>query len=197
MTASRNFGLLNYRLSLLGKVPHLIITPASMAIIETERLIVHKLGTADGSFIVELVNSPGWLEFIGDRSIKTIADAENYIVNGPMASYQKNGFGLYRLVLKPTGISIGMCGLIKRDTLEHPDIGFALLPSYTGKGYALEAASVILQYERETLGIKKIAAITLEKNHRSIQLLTKLGLLFEKKIQFADKEEELMLFGTV
>jgi len=168
-----------------------------MAIIETERLIVHKLGTADGSFIVELVNSPGWLEFIGDRGIKTIADAENYIVNGPMASYQKNGFGLYLLALKQSNISIGMCGLIKRDELDHPDIGFALLPAYTGKGYAQEAAFAVLQYAQETLGIKKIAAITLEKNGRSIQLLTKLGLLFEKKIQFADKEEELMLFGTV
>ena len=167
-----------------------------MNIPTTDRLLITELTTTDAVFILELVDSPGWLEFIGDRGIKTIPDAENYIVNGPMASYQKNGFGLYRLALKQTGISIGICGLIKRDTLDHPDIGFALLPSYTGKGYALEAASVILQYERETLGIKKIAAITLEKNHRSIQLLAKLGLLFEKKIKFEGKKEELMLFST-
>ena len=167
-----------------------------MRIIETARLGVDSLSTAYAPFILELVNSPGWLEFIGDRGIKTLADAESYIVNGPLASYEKNGFGLYLLVLKPGGISIGMCGLIKRDTLEHPDIGFALLPAYTGKGYAQEAASAVLQYAQETLGIKKIAAITLEKNHRSIQLLTKLGLLFEKKIKFNGNEEELMLFGT-
>lgn len=167
-----------------------------MAIVETERLIANKLSTGHAAFILELVNSPGWLEFIGDRGIKTIPDAEYYIINGPMASYEKNGFGLYLLSLKQTGIAIGICGLIKRDTLEHPDIGFALLPAYTGKGYAQEAASAVLRYAKEKLEIKKIAAITLEKNHRSIQLLTKLGLLFEKKIKFADKEEELMLFGT-
>jgi ribosomal-protein-alanine N-acetyltransferase len=167
-----------------------------MRIIETVRLTVDSLNTASASFILELVNSPGWLEFIGDRGIKTLPDAENYIVAGPMASYEKNGFGLYLLVLKQSGIPIGICGLIKRDALEHPDIGFALLPAYTGKGYALEAASAVLQYAQETLEIKKIGAITLEKNQRSIQLLAKLGLLFEKKIQLASNGEELMLFGT-
>jgi ribosomal-protein-alanine N-acetyltransferase len=167
-----------------------------MAIIETERLIVNELNTEQAPFILELVNSPGWLEFIGDKGIKTIPDAEQYIVSGPMASYQKNGFGLYLLALKKTGVSIGMCGILKRDVLEHPDIGFALLPEYAGKGYAQEAASAVLQYARGVLGINKITAITLEKNQRSIQLLTKLGLRFEKKIKFAGNEEELMLFGT-
>jgi ribosomal-protein-alanine N-acetyltransferase len=167
-----------------------------MIIVETPRLIVNKLDTADAPFILELVNSPGWLEFIGDRGIRNIADAERYIGDGPMASYEKNGFGLYLVALKQGGISIGICGILKRDTLEYPDIGFALLPSYTGKGYALEAAMAVLQYAHTKLQLKKIQAITKEKNHRSIQLLSRLGLLFQNNIKLNGSEEMLMLFGT-
>jgi [ribosomal protein S5]-alanine N-acetyltransferase len=167
-----------------------------MKILETDRLTLSELTIPNGPFILELVNSPGWLQFIGDRQIKNIADAENYIVNGPMASYTRYGHGLYLVTLKETTASIGICGIIKRDTLETEDIGFALLPQYAGKGYALEAAAATLEYAQEKLGLKKIVAITLEANHRSINLLTKLGLLFERKITMPPKEEELMLFTT-
>jgi RimJ/RimL family protein N-acetyltransferase len=109
-----------------------------------------------------------------------------------MASYAKFKHGLYLVSLKDT-TPIGICGLIKRDTLDDKDIGFAFLPKYTGNGYALEAASVILQNARKKFGLKRIAAITLENNQRSIQLLTKLGFVFEKKIRFTGDEKELML----
>ena len=167
-----------------------------MVLIETERLLISPLNTAHASFILEIMNSPGWLAFIGDRGIRSIDDAERYIVDGPMASYEKNGFGLYQVALKQNDLSIGICGILKRDTLEHPDIGFALLPAYTGKGYALESAKAMMEYACTTLQLKKVAAITKEKNLRSVQLLQKLGLLFEKKIKLAGNEEELMLFGT-
>jgi [ribosomal protein S5]-alanine N-acetyltransferase len=167
-----------------------------MTILETDRLIITTLTTADAPFILELVNSPGWLQFIGDRGIKNITDAENYIINGPMASYEKYGHGLYLVTLKDTAAPIGICGIIKRDTLENADIGFAILPQYAGKGYTFEAASPVLQYAKEILGLKKIVAITLRANHRSVNLLTKLGLVFEKNISFPPNEEELMLFTT-
>jgi [ribosomal protein S5]-alanine N-acetyltransferase len=166
-----------------------------MTIAETERLLIKPLTIADAPFILVLTNSPGWLEFIGDRGIRNLTDAENYITKGPMASYAKFGHGLYLVVLKETGSSIGICGLLQRDTLPDKDIGFSFLPEYTGKGYALEAAAAVLLQAKASLGITRILAITLPANTRSIQLLTKLGLVFEKMVQFPGDKEELMLFG--
>lgn len=167
-----------------------------MNIAATHRLIITGFTTGDAPFILELVNSPGWLEFIGDRGIRSIAGAKNYIKNGPLASYQKNGFGLYRVILKECKISIGMCGLLKRYSLPGPDIGFAFLPAYTGNGYALEAASAVLHHAHEVLKLEKILAITVEANSRSVQLLSKLGFRFEKKVKLGADEKELLLFGT-
>lgn len=166
-----------------------------MTSIETDRLRINFLTMADAPFILSLTNSPGWLEFIGDRGIRSIADAENYIINGPMASYAKYGHGLYLVSLKDSKIPIGICGLLQRTTLPDKDIGFALLPDYTGKGYALEAATAIVRYSREQLGIQRIAAITLPGNARSIRLLNQLGLSFEKMVQLEAGKDELMLFG--
>src|SRR6478736_8102385 len=109
-------------------------------ILETERLQLRQFEIDDAEFIVELVNTPGWLKFIGDRNIKTTEDAIRYLQNGPMKSYQENGFGLSLVEEKGNRKSIGMCGILKRDSLENPDIGFALLPEFVGKGYAFEIA---------------------------------------------------------
>jgi ribosomal-protein-alanine N-acetyltransferase len=167
-----------------------------MNIFETDRLIVTELTIADAPFIFELVNSPGWLQYIGDRGIKNITDAENYLINGPVSSYAVFGHGLYLVTLKATTASIGICGIIKRETLEDKDIGFALLPQYTGNGYALEAAAATLEYARNTLGLQRIVAITLPANTRSTSLLTKLGLVFGQMVRLPGSEEELMLFAT-
>ena len=161
---------------------------------ETKRLVIRELITTDAPFILVLTNSPGWLAFIGDRGIRTIADAENYIINGPVASYAKYGHGLYLISIKETGLPIGMCGLLQRDTLRDKDIGFAFLPGYTGQGYAHEAASAVLVHARQVLKIERVAAITLPGNTRSIQLLTKLGLVFEKMVRLSGDKEDLMLF---
>jgi ribosomal-protein-alanine N-acetyltransferase len=167
-----------------------------MNTIETDRLIIAELTLADAPFILALTNSAGWLQFIGDRGIKDITGAENYITNGPMASYAKFDHGLCRVSLKSSGEPIGMCGIIKRDTLENKDIGFAFLPQYTGNGYALEAATAVLAATKKQFERERIAAITIPSNERSINLLTKLGLVFEKIIVFPGKDEELMLFLT-
>lgn len=167
-----------------------------MNIIETDRLILCHLSTDDAPFIFELLNTPGWLQFIGDRGIKTLEDASNYALNGPIKSYEKFGFGLYLTKLKDDNTPIGICGLIKRDTLEDVDIGFAFLPEHSGKGYAFEAATATLNYARKNLGLQRIVAITDEDNVNSIRLLEKTGLVFEKKIQMPGEEKELLLFAT-
>ena len=164
-------------------------------IIETERLALREIALNDASFILTLLNTKGWLQFIGDRNVKTISEAENYISDRLIKSYKAHAFGLYVVELKATDTSIGLCGLIKRDTLEDIDIGFAFLPEYNGFGYASEAAKSTLQFAFESLKLKKIVAITTPDNVSSIRLLEKIGLQFEKKILFEEKEE-LFLFGV-
>jgi ribosomal-protein-alanine N-acetyltransferase len=168
-----------------------------MNIIETDRLIICRLSEGDSEFILELLNSPGWLKFIGNKNVKTEADAENYIINGPIKSYEVNGFGLYLVKLKKIYTPVGICGLIKRDTLENIDIGFALLPEYEGNGYAFEAAEAVLKHAKRDLGIKKIVAITDKDNVNSIRLLEKAGLIFEKNILLKEDDKELMLFSAL
>lgn len=154
--------------------------------IKTKRLRLELLNSNDTKFILELLNSPGWLEFIGDRGVKTEDDALNYIQNGPLSDFEKHGFCLFKVVLAETNAPIGMCGLLKRDFLDHPDIGFAFLGEYGGHGYALESSEGVLSWAREQLGIEKVLAITLAENKRSIGLLEKLGLSYERMVQYPD-----------
>jgi RimJ/RimL family protein N-acetyltransferase len=162
-------------------------------VIQTDRLNLRKLTLDDAGFIVQLVNSPGWLEFIGDRNIKTLEAAEEYLTTGPVKSYQENGFGLWMVELK-SGEPIGMCGLLKRDTLEHPDIGFAFMPEYMGKGYAYEAAAATIAYAKEQLNLSEIAAITIPGNVRSIKLLEKIGMKCTRQIEH--NNDALLLYST-
>lgn len=166
-----------------------------MPVLKTTRLNICELTSDDAPFIFELLNTPSWIKFIGDRGIKTLTDAANYIVNGPMKSYAKNNFGLYTVKLKDGNIPIGLCGLIKRDSLEDIDIGFAFLPDYEGKGFAFESCAAILENAKTQFAISRVVAITVKENSRSIQLLEKIGFVFEKFIQLPNDPEELMLFG--
>lgn len=163
--------------------------------IKTDRLLLCHLTTADAPFIFELLNTPGWLQFIGDRSIKSEEDAINYILNGPVKSYAENGFGLMLVKLKDDGTPLGICGLIRRPALDDVDIGFAFLERHTGKGYAAEAASATLNYGWQVLGLKRIVAITTADNLHSIRLLEKTGMHFEKKMFMVGDAEELLLFA--
>jgi RimJ/RimL family protein N-acetyltransferase len=165
-------------------------------ILETERLILRQLTPDDSEFILELLNDPSFIRNIGDRNVRTVEDACSYILNGPVASYAKNGFGLYLVLLKETGESIGMCGLIKRDVLDDVDIGYALLPRYWSKGYAVEAAQATKEYAKDVIGLKRIVAIVDPANEGSIRVLEKLGLRYEKMVRLSADDIDLKLFGA-
>ena len=142
-----------------------------------------------------MLNTPSWIQYIGDRGIKNLYDAQQYIAEGPVKSYEKLGYGLFLVKLKTEETPIGICGLIKRDSLDDVDIGFAFLPQFTRKGYAFEAASATLAHAKTALALNRVVAITLITNTSSINLLKKIGLNFEKMIKFPGDQKELMLFA--
>ena len=167
-------------------------------ILETPRLILQEAVLSDAPFFYQLLNSPNWIKYIGDRGIGTVADAEAYIQKSLIHSYRENGFGLYNMVLKENGMPIGLCGLINRPTLDHPDIGFAVLPAYEGKGYTSEAAQGTMDYAQKVLGLKKILGITSEHNLGSQRILEKVGLRFvEKKKRSAEDVEETLVYAML
>lgn len=164
-------------------------------ILETERLIVLEFSIEDAPFILELVNEPSWIRFIGDRGVRSLDAARAYLSKGPIAMYERCGFGLYKVALKGDETPLGMCGLIKRDALPDVDIGFAFLPRYWGKGYALEAAAAVLAYGKSALGLGRIVAITSLDNQSSIKLLEKIGFVFERRIRLPGDGSEVNLFA--
>lgn len=164
-------------------------------ITQTPRLLLRELTPADAPFIFQLVNEPSWLQFIGDKGVRSIEDAVQYIQKGPMKSYATNGFGLWLVQLKEEGIPIGMCGLIKRETLDNIDIGFAYLPAFTGQGYAYEAGVATLGYARHTLSLERILAIVNTDNARSIKLLEKLGLQFQTLLTLPGQTTPVVLMN--
>ena len=166
-----------------------------MIVLETERLVLRRLTLNDAPFIVELLNEPSFLRFIGDRGVRNQQDARQYLLKGPIASYQQFGFGLYLAFLKETGDAIGIAGLLKRDTLRDVDLGFALLPAFWGFGYASEAARALLDHGRGSFGLKRIAAITSPDNVGSIKVLEKAGFRFESLIRLGDDPRDVRLFG--
>lgn len=162
--------------------------------LETRRLVLRRLVLEDAPFILELVNDQDWLRFIGDKGVRTLADARDYLKKGPLDMYARLGFGLGAVSLKD-GTPIGMCGLLKRETLADVDLGFAFLPAYRGRGYAHEAASASLADGRERLGLKKVLAIVSPDNVRSISLLERLGFSWDKNIQLGDGHAQTALYA--
>jgi RimJ/RimL family protein N-acetyltransferase len=154
-----------------------------MKVLDTERLSLRRLSFEDATFIMRLVNEPSWLEFIGDKNVRSLEDARNFLSTGPIASYERHGFGLYAVERKADGVTMGMCGLIKRDTLPHVDLGFAFLPEYWGQGYAYEAASAVLAHGHRDFGLVRILAITSPHNESSIRVLERMGLKFERLLE--------------
>lgn len=154
-----------------------------MNVIETERLLLRRMTADDAAFMLEALNEPSFIRYVADRGVRTMADAANYIATKIAPSYEQFGFGFYTVVLKETGEPIGVCGLVKRETMDDVDIGYSLLDRFTGRGYACEAAQAVMEYGRGTLGLKRIVAFTAPDNHRSMKLMEKLGLRFEKMIQ--------------
>jgi RimJ/RimL family protein N-acetyltransferase len=165
-----------------------------MKILETPRLILRQMTIDDAAFMLLLLNDPSWLRFIGDRGVRSLDDARNYILQGAMANYARFGYGFYLVELKDTARAIGMCGLAKRDYLEHADIGFAFLPAYCGQGYAFEAAAATLNYAQQQLQLPRIVATTRLDNLASSKLLEKLGMRLDKVFMHPDGDRELKLY---
>jgi RimJ/RimL family protein N-acetyltransferase len=172
-----------------------------MSVIQTLRISLRELDFGDAEFILELLNEPSFIRHIGDKGVRTLADARDYILQGPMDSYARHGFGLYAACLRqaqngvPVGTPMGICGLVKREGLNDPDVGFAFLSRFWSKGYAVESAAAVLAHARDALNIVRLVAITAPDNAQSIALLEKIGLKFERTIRLDDHAPELRLFG--
>ena len=163
-------------------------------ILETDRLRLRTFTLDDTAFIIALLNSPGWLQFIGDRNVTTSDQARRYLENGPLKSYADHGYGLSLVERKADGQPVGMTGILHRQHLAHPDLGFALLPDCTGQGYALEIVTALLEHARREWHLSEILAIALPGNSRSIRLLEKLGFAFVESILLPQGEETLQLY---
>lgn len=163
-------------------------------ILETERLVLRRFTLEDAPLILHLLNEPLFLRFIGDKNVRTPDDARLYLTNGPLASYAKHSFGLFHVSRKADGTPIGMCGLLKRDTLEDVDVGFAYLPQFAGQGYATEAAQATLDYGHRVLGLKRIVAITAPDNQASMNVLQKIGLRHTATVKLAGHSTDSFLF---
>ena len=167
-----------------------------MYVLETERLTLRRLSLDDAAFILELLNDPSFLRFIGDKGVRNLEDARQYILKGPIDSYQQKGFGIYLVALKAANVPIGMCGLVKRDALEDADIGFAFLPEFRSRGYAFEAAAAVKDYGLSVLGLQRLLAITNKDNEGSIRVLEKIGMKFERMIRLTSDSPEIRLYTS-
>jgi len=165
-------------------------------VLETERLVLRHLEPADASFILDLVNDPDWITYIGDRGIHTLDDALNYIQGGPMTMYEQRGHGLYLVERRSDGVPMGMCGLLKRDSLDDVDLGFALMPAFRGAGYITEAATAALAHGRQTLGLRRVVAIVAPANAASARVLERVGMRFERAIDAPEGGHALHLYGV-
>ena len=166
-----------------------------MHVFETDRLRLRWATREDAAFILELVTDPSWTRGIGKSKVENLEDAARYIDRALIAMYQSEGFGLFVVELKESGEPLGLCGLIRRDTLDDVDLGFAMLPAFCRQGYCSEAARATLDYGKEKFALERIVAITSKQNPASVGLLEKLGFEFEELIQPGPSDEELMLFG--
>jgi ribosomal-protein-alanine N-acetyltransferase len=166
-----------------------------MNIIETERLLIREIVEDDAPFINALLNSPGFLKYIGDRGVRSDDDARSFIQERLRKSYEVNGYGLYAVLLKADSTPVGMCGFVRRDTLPGPDLGFAFLPEFEGKGFGTESSIRMLEYGRNELKFDDLYAITTPDNTGSIKLLEKLGFAFDKTIDMPNGET-LKRFST-
>ncbi len=164
---------------------------------ETERLFVRPTNISDAEFIFELLNTPKWIRNIGDRNIRTVEDAENYIKNKMLPQLERLGFSNNTVIRKSDGIKIGTCGLYDREGLKGVDIGFAFLPEYEKLGYAFESANKLKETGITHFNISQISGITIHENKASQKLLEKLGLKFEKIINLPDDDEELLLYKFI
>ena len=162
--------------------------------LETRRLRLRRLSTDDAHFIVALLNEPSFLENIGDRGVRTPADAQRYLLEGPLAMYARHGFGLWHVERREDGIAVGMCGLLKRDALPDFDLGYAYFPAFWGQGLALEAADATLRHVHQRYGVRRVVAVVSPGNQGSIRVLEKAGMRFDRMLALHPDESEVRLY---
>lgn len=163
--------------------------------LDTERLHLREFNAADAAFMLRQLNEPSFIENIADRGVRTLEQAANYLSNGAIASYQRSGYGFWAVVEKTSGQLIGMCGLVKRDNLLHPDLGYSFLPEYFGKGYAFEAAQACVQAAKHQFNLPQLVAIVNTNNLPSRRLAEKLGFRFQEMQALYDNEPELCVYS--
>lgn len=166
-----------------------------MKILDTARLSIRTVEADDAPFYLELVNDPDFLAHIGDRGIRTLDAARAHIDNGPVRMQAELGHAIWLVTLKDSGAPIGMCGLIRRETLPGVDLGYAFLPAWRGQGYAFEAARAVVDYARDALGLARLLAITSPDNTASGALLEKLGLRFDKIVHLTPEDPGTRLYA--
>ncbi|WP_440026456.1 GNAT family N-acetyltransferase [Chromobacterium amazonense] len=162
--------------------------------IETPRLRLRPLQEQDAAFILELLNEPAFIANIGDKDVRDLDGARQYIAKGPQASYQQHGHGLLLVELSDDATPVGICGLVKRDCLPHPDIGYAFLKRHWGRGYACEAGAACLDHARKVLNIGVVVGITAPHNQGSIRVLEKLGLRYDRLLELPGIEGPSLYF---
>jgi RimJ/RimL family protein N-acetyltransferase len=163
--------------------------------LETDRLHLTRLTLADANFMLRLLNDADFVRYIGDRGVRTAAEARDYLLKGPVASYARHGFGLLRTSLRTDGTVIGICGLVRREGLDAPDLGFAFLPDYRAAGYGFEAASAVLAHAASALGIRRVLAVCTPDNEASIGLLEKTGFAYQRPVRLGDEAGALQLYA--
>lgn len=161
----------------------------------TRRLHLRWMTAADADLLLAIWTDPAFMRNVGDRGVRTIEDAVEAFRDGPGRLYRDYGYGPYRVALTATGEAIGICGLFRRDGLPDPDIGFAFLPQFVGKGYGGEAARAVIHHARDALGFRRLTAIVSPGNDPSIGLIEKLGLRFERMIRMPGTDEDSALYG--
>ncbi|HEX8145677.1 MAG TPA: GNAT family N-acetyltransferase [Pyrinomonadaceae bacterium] len=168
-----------------------------MNVIETGRLNLRELSEADAAFVLEILNDPGFVRFVGDRGVRTLEDAARYTDERFVESYRQNGYGLWLVETKDGGAPAGICGLLKRGApVPGVEVGYAFLPPFRGKGYAFEAAEAALRHARDVLGLPRLYAVVNPDNAVSIRVLEKLGMRFERAVRLPAEETDVSLFST-
>jgi ribosomal-protein-alanine N-acetyltransferase len=171
---------------------------AAAPVLLTPRLAIRAFTPDDAPFIVELLNDPGWLKHIGDRGVRTLDDARRYLRDGPIAAGERHGFALWAVLRRDddSGVPLGMCGLVRREGLDHVDLGYAFLPAARGQGFAREAAAAVLAHGFERLGLTRIVAITAVDNVASGRVLEAIGMRFERRLRVPGHADDSLLYAA-
>lgn len=167
-----------------------------MTVIETERLVLRRLSYDDCEFILELVNEASFKRYIGDKNVRNLDDARAYLRDGPIGNYEQFGYGMFLVKPRDSGLPAGISGLVKRPEFDDPDIGFAFLERFRGRGYAYESADAVLEYGFSRLGLQRVTAMVDPDNEKSIRLIVKLGMEYERKVRMPGEEDDIDLYAT-